>query len=307
MKSTTFIVARQRHAIHRSLAPLLGWLWAVVLFAPLVPAGVIPPDQPVLGKSQAAWFGAFWQWFLEMAYDSHHPSQDLNGEHALRNQSGPVWFLVPASSRFPVTRSIAIPEGQWLLVSMTGSGCTTLDVDPYYGSNEAECRACAQGFEQDVSYLEVDGEIVANTERFLLTSTFFDFVTDPAGFGTLPGNRSGQGVGYGGVVMIEPMTPGTHRIQFQSSQPDEGVSYDVTYNIEVYARPTLQVRPLPGTGDIEVSWPDREGFRLQGSINLGLGVEWSDVSLTSSVVVDGIRTLKVPSLLQGQYLRLFRP
>lgn len=280
---------------------------AIGLASQQVVAAVVPPDQLVAGSNYGSWFAAFSRWFLEMPYDSRHPAQDRTGAYALRNQRGPVWFLVPAGTSSPVVRNITIPDDRWLFVDMTASICTTLDQEPYYGSNELECRECAEGFSQVVTHLEIDGEIVLDWERFLITSTFFDFVTDPAGFLSLPGGTAGQGVAYGAAVIVAPLPPGSHSIRFQSAQPDEGSSYNVTYNIAVYARPALTIRQIRGTSEIEISWPETVGFALQSSQRLDAGIPWSDVSLAASSLSDGTRSLRVAIGPEDRYFRLVRP
>jgi hypothetical protein len=109
----------------------------------------------VAGKPQAEWNAAGWKYSLEIPYDGRHPIQDRTGADALRNQSGPVWFLIPANTGFPVFRSIAVPADIILHVNIAGAECSTIEDLPWNGGNEEELRACVEGHEFDRLYCEV--------------------------------------------------------------------------------------------------------------------------------------------------------
>ena len=108
---------------------------------------------------------------MEIPWDGRHPAQDHTGSQALRNQSGPVWYLTAATTKQPITRNISIPDDVRLFVGIADAACTNVEEPPFYGGNEAEMRDCAEKFIWDNLYCEIDGATVTNLEGFQVTST----------------------------------------------------------------------------------------------------------------------------------------
>lgn len=136
-------------------------------------------------------------------------------------------------------RNCTVPAGKALFFPIINVECSTLEPPPYYGGNEEELRACANAFEFDDVFAEVDGKAVKRLDRYFVQSPMFnitvprdnvlgvDVTVDPGGFG--------QSVSNGYYLMLPPLPPGAHKVRFGGSFP--GIfSLDITYNLTVKRR-----------------------------------------------------------------------
>src|SRR5262245_53221351 len=118
------IMNRPTSTLHANRRPgrRLALITALVAIASAtsINADVVPPDQSYAGKTYPEWMAAQWVNSWAIPLDGHHPQQDRTGADTLRNQSGPVWYLLGSGT--PVTRRIRIPHGQALLVTFDGLG-----------------------------------------------------------------------------------------------------------------------------------------------------------------------------------------
>ena len=200
------------------------------------PAAVFPPRSHPSGHAYEEWQANWWLWAMAMPLDGHHPLQDETGADAARGQSGPVWYLGGVfNSSGVATRNISVPSGKSLFIAIGNTECSTLEPAPFHGENEAQLRACAQGFVKNAAFCEIDGRPVANLERFDFTSALFNFtVPDNNVLGTPAG--SGQAVDDGLYVMVPSLRVGQHTIRFGCTLADFPWTLDITYHITVTPR-----------------------------------------------------------------------
>ena len=83
---------------------------------------------------------------------------------------------------------------------------------------------------------------------------------------------------------------------------------DVTYQVTVYTRPPITMRPVPGTNQLELSWPLTDGFRLQEADRPDPDATWKLASVVSTNFANGIQSATVTEPTTGQrFFRLYRP
>ena len=285
----------QIHPCH----PVRGFIregaWWLVLVAGLLGRGtaasanaaIVPPDQIVAGKSYGEWTAAFGQWGLSIPWDAHHPWRDTTGSNAFEGQSGPVWFLGGGVA----TRKIVVPDDKWLYVSMGGVGCSTLEPDPFHGENEEELRVCAESFHIQELVCEVDGEPVPDLERYQVITPMFPIELPALNVAGVQGGGSGQSVAAGVAVILEPLSPGSHTIYLHSTIAEDPAAslQQLTYEITVVSRPTLAIRPLPGTDRVELSWPETAGYSLYQAGSCDPSASWAAAAVDSSKSENGLR------------------
>ena len=166
-----------------------------------------------------------------------HPSTDSADFDVTAGQSGKVWFL---SGPFgTIERSITIPAGTSLFVTLVSVDASSLEEPPFYGETEAEQLAIANEFASymtDLSF-SVDGKSVENIEDFRVTSPQFGFsAPTPWIFGETGGFGTAVGVGY--YVMLSPLSVGEHTIHYTgafkfSDAPEDYLGVDMTYHVTV--------------------------------------------------------------------------
>ena len=132
--------------------------------------------------------------------------------------------------------------GTKVFVAAWSAECSTLEDPPFFGSNEAELRACARAVNAGVTTIDVvlDGTRVPVTE---VTSGLLrlDLPADnifgvPAGTG-LPPYLS---VADGWVALLPPLTPGTHTITLDVvGEFPPGTPLDIDNTTTIIVQPGL--------------------------------------------------------------------
>lgn len=271
------------------------------------PVGVVPPDGQYDGRTYSEWMARWWQWALAIPWDGHHPLQDRTGSDARRGQSGPVWFLGAGPVSGPsITREILVPEGQRLYVAVGNVECSTLEPEPFHGDNEAALRACAEGFHLQDLVCEVDGQPVSELESYQVTSRVFSIDLPARNLLGVAGGGIGQSVASGVGLILDPLPPGLHAIYVHSAYAEDpaGSLSEMTYQITVVARPALSIRPLPGTGRMEVAWHETPGYSLYQADSCDPSVSWTAAPVESSTVDNGVRTVTAAPGPAQRYYRL---
>ena len=99
---------------------------------------VLPPDAEVAGSGLGEWSARSWQYFFSLP-QAVNPYFDETGEWCGYGQSGPVFML--AGADHDVTRSCVVPAGSYVFVPIIGSECSTVEPEPFFGSDEASLKS----------------------------------------------------------------------------------------------------------------------------------------------------------------------
>ena len=208
----------------RAPVALLAGLWFVAASASAAEL-VLPPEAKVEGRSQAEWSQLWWQWAFSFERPES-PVADLTGERCHLRQEGPVWFLAGTYGTRRTIRTCRMPRGKFLffplinyVVMPTRDGTTTCD------SVRNSARRMTDLPESLV--LDIDGQRIQQLERYRqATDECFNVM----------GRRDGAPPAYpsaanGYYVMLSPLPPGKHEINFGGILP--GMAQAVTYTLTV--------------------------------------------------------------------------
>ncbi len=207
------------------------------LLATHVTAGVVAPGSTVAGKSIGEWTGDWWNWLVQEEFATN-AALDTTGAFANRNQSGPVFFVAGTfGDNVPYHRSFTVPTDRYILIPMINYVFWA----PEDGADEAAIRTIAKTNvdSADSLFFSLDGNSLANPFSYREAS--------PAGGFTLKfapllaeiglSNMDRLAVADGYWVMLEPLSYGTHQLQFGARQPGQ-FETDVTVEIKAVPEPT---------------------------------------------------------------------
>jgi hypothetical protein len=180
------------------------------------PVKIARPDERFHGKTHAEWSAAFWKWTLEYPLQGHPAIDDPSFDFSAR-QSGDVWFW--AAPDGPLTRTVTIPAGKALFLSMRDVETSTLEEFPFFGATEAAQRSNSTWFADHIvnMFCIIDGVAVENLEAYRVVSPQFRFTAPtPWIFGTPGANIGGRGkaVGDGYYLIFSSLPEGTHTIHY---------------------------------------------------------------------------------------------
>ena len=219
--------------------------------------GVLPAHSNPHGMSYGDWGAAWWTWALGIPKDQN-PLFDTTGEFCHVGQEGPVWFLAGTFGG-DATRTCTVPAGKALffpilnnvywapedldfikdeLAPLLGWDLTGLTDDEILrlGVNWATDHATALS-------ATIDGVPIVDPWQYRADSSPFTLVLSDVieDWGYPPGPRS-PSVADGYWIMLRPLPPGQHTINFTSAATysvangdpwDSEFSVDVTYYITV--------------------------------------------------------------------------
>ena len=186
---------------------------------------VVPPTDLVNGMSQAEWSRAWWQWAGSFQrIDS--PVADQTGALCDRGQSGPVWFLAGTYGTHRTVRTCKIPRGKhlffplinYIVMPRAGVPISCLGV-----------MSSASAMTNDVSalVLDIDGVRIPDLATYRQATTqCFDM-----GARTEEKVKVFPSAANGYYVMLRPLSPGKHEINFGGALPS--MLQAVTYTLEV--------------------------------------------------------------------------
>jgi len=196
-------------------------------------AGVFPPNSSPYGKTYGEWSAVWWQWDLLLPL-SRNPAVDPTGQFAGEGQSGPVWFLAGTYGG-RAERTCTIPTGKGIFFPIVCSGYVcNLPTD-----TEPVARGCVRNDMNRVTDLEltVDNVSITGLESLRCESLRFDVLFD-ADDPLWPVSDPGPYPAYsdGCWVMLEPLSPGTHTIDFRGKlvQPESYPKTDVFETVVTY-------------------------------------------------------------------------
>jgi hypothetical protein len=211
---------------NRRFAPALCLVALAALCACAPGSLVVPPADAIAGHSQEEWSRAWWQW--AGSFDNKDsPVADRSGALCDRRQNGDVWFLAGTYGTRRTVRTCAVPRGKYLFfplinyVVMPSSSQIPLSCD------RAARVAASMTDDPTALILEVDGVRVENLAvHRQATIECFDL-------GALTRDKIHvfPSAANGYYVMLRPLSPGRHTLNFGGALPS--MLQAVTYTLEV--------------------------------------------------------------------------
>jgi len=212
---------------------LLSALMPTMSFANNWNTGVFPPNKPAYGMTYAEWSARWWLWVTAMTMD-RHPLADT--AECSRGQFGPVWFLGGNfSGASGGARKCTVPAGKALFFPIANVDCSSLEQAPFYGGTPQERRACARAM-GDTAYglaVEIDGVSLKYLNKYRATSPNAVFAVAPLPNVLGVDAASGELVGDGYYLLLEPLPSGQHTIHFIGSFANPAFTVEETYSITV--------------------------------------------------------------------------
>ena len=213
--------------------------------------GILPINSHPYGKSYGDWGAAWWAWVLSIP-KAENPNFDTTGEFCDVGQEGPVWFLA-GNFGGENTRTCTVPAGKALFFPILNNVYwspedlefvkTTLA--PFKGwdltglSDEQILRMGVNWATDHATALSatIDGAPVINPWQYRAESSAFTIELSDAiaDFGYAPGPRA-PSVADGYWIMLQPLKPGQHTIQFTSAgsySVASGDPYDTEFTLDV--------------------------------------------------------------------------
>lgn len=241
-------------AINKASIALIG----LSLFAAVAPAqaddlngkaAVYPRDAMVFGATYSNW-AASWQQWAGSIPASEHPLFD--NADCSKGQSGPVWFLggkfcVAGDTECgmePAVRSCTVPAGTALFFPVVNYGCLNGEAEMGYCGDKAvitEMRSVigdtigqAVGLQVTLDGLPIKGDLLKD---FRVQSPVYAAVL-PVGnlleaIGETVAAGEYWGVDDGVYVMLQPLPPGDHTLNFKGTFPQFNFTIDFTYKLTV--------------------------------------------------------------------------
>lgn len=186
---------------------------------------LVAPNASVGGISQEDWSRAWWQWAGSFSRQDS-PVADRTGELCGEKQKGPVWFLAGTYGTQRTLRNCRVPSGKYLFFPL---------INYVVMPSQDRSMTCASAMETArritddpaALILEVDGVRVSNlaTARQATKKCFDMGALTEARYKIFPSAANGY------YVMLKPLSPGTHVLNFGGALP--GVLQAVTYTLIV--------------------------------------------------------------------------
>lgn len=185
---------------------------------------VVAPQQAVAGLSQSEWSRAWWQWAASFD-DEDSPIMDQTGERCGHKQSGPVWFLAGTYGTHRTVRLCHVPRNKYLFFALINYLVTRPD------DEEVSCasvrRDAARLTDNAMALVvEVDGRRLGNLHAYRQPTKCFNIAER-----AIPKQFVFPSAANGYYVMLRPLGPGTHVINFGGTLPS--MLQAVTYTLDV--------------------------------------------------------------------------
>lgn len=185
---------------------------------------VVPPGTSVAGRSQVEWSRAWWQWAASFD-DDESPVSDPTGEDCDLKQSGSVWFLAGTYGTGRTVRSCTVPQGKHLFFPLVNIVQPPWDDETTCADVTLRAKRAMDGANSFI--VDLDGHRISGLEKHRFATTkCFDL-------GALTDDREPifPSAANGYYVMLKPLTPGKHVLNFGAAAP--GLVQAVTYTLFV--------------------------------------------------------------------------
>jgi len=218
---------------------------ATTLLAANPNPGIAPPNSKPQGASYARWGAAWWQWVFSL-----HANVPLNPllttgavDCSYGQLRGRVWFLAGAIVSGNTTRSCEVPTGTWLFFPVLNAWSDNVAVSP---------PVPIETLKDGAAYFAEASELHASVDRVPVQNLFaYRAAEAPFGY-TVPAtdnmlqffgaNAPGSdwpttfvfpAASDGYWLMLKPLPPGPHTINFGGTGKNTGFQIDITYTITV--------------------------------------------------------------------------
>ena len=213
----------------------------IVLLASIALCVAAPSAAAVPDKKLGDSLGAMWKKVLE----TPTPQNPFTGGGPLCVDLGGVVapFAAPGVNSITCT----VKPGTKVFVAAWSAECSTLEAGTvFFGSNEAELRACALAVNAGITTVtaKLEGKVVALTkvssplQRLSLPPDNI-FGADPGSCCTEPGDLPYLSVADGWVALLHPLTPGTHTITIDVAGQFPDVELPIHNTTTIIVKPGL--------------------------------------------------------------------
>jgi hypothetical protein len=214
------------------------WRLSRVLVVAVVALGVAAPSAAAVpDKKLGNTLGAMWKTILETPF-AQNP---FGGGGPLGVGLGGVVAPFAAGGE---AITCTVKPGTKVFVAAWSSECSTLEGPPFFGRTEAELRACAVAVNAGVTTVsvELDGtpvpvaEVTSGLERLSLPADNIFGAAPGTGPPALPYLSAADGW----VVLLHPLTPGTHTITIDiAGESPPGTPLDIDNITTINVKPGL--------------------------------------------------------------------
>lgn len=237
-------ISRQVNRISPGLMLIAIVAIATTLLAAKPNPGVAPPNSNPHGASYAQWGAAWWQWVFALhANVPLNPLRTTGDVDCSYGQSGQVWFLAGTLTSGSTSRNCQVPTGTWLFFPVLNAWSDNVAVSRPVTVETLKEQAA---FYADASELHatIDGVPVQKLFAYRAAAAPFGY-TVPADDNMLqyfganvpgtdwPSTFIFPAASDGYWLMLEPLSPGSHTINFGGTGKNTGFQIDITYTITV--------------------------------------------------------------------------
>jgi hypothetical protein len=228
---------------------IVALLGSTMAFARNANPGVFPIQPKPYGQTYGQWSARWWQYGFSVP-GSTSGKDVFDGCPA--EPSGQMWFLVGTiggpgqtirSCTVPTGRAIMFPvfNAEWSKVEADNTpGTCPVQASPS-GNSDAALQACAtaqanHALDSDATLeAKVDGKTLQNLANYRAVSPPFDFTSAPLNpLGVCqPQGCNSHAVADGFWIILTPLSPGAHTIQFTANIPFFQFKADILYNLIV--------------------------------------------------------------------------
>jgi len=203
---------------------------------------VLSLGEPHFGKTYGEWAAKWWQWALKYPVKTN-PLLDQTGERAQLGNQGQVFFLAGVINvSGTATRTIMVPAKKALFFPVLN-----YEADNYFNNppidpplDVAGLRLLAKNIIDPAIDLavELDGNSISEVKSYRVQSPVFGVhlpqnnVQQLFGYSAPPGEYAPI-VDDGYYIMLAPLSPGQHTLNFAGTLPQYQFTLDITYNITV--------------------------------------------------------------------------
>ena len=185
----------------------------------------VSPDQAVAGTSQVKWSQHWWQWAGSFNANES-PVADRTGADCWRKQSGPVWFLAGTYGTQRTIRTCRVPRDKYLFFPLINY-VVMPHRQPKSGCSNVTQTAKAMTDNPSLLLLDLDGQRLDGLDKYRqATDGCFDM-----GELAEPRYRVFPSAANGYYVMLKPLSPGRHELNFGGALPN--MLQAVTYTLIV--------------------------------------------------------------------------